>query len=226
MSDNMRIILLGPPGAGKGTQADYICEQLNIPKISTGDMMRAAMAKGDEFGNQIKQVVNAGKLVADDIIVRILIARISEADCRNGFLLDGFPRTITQAEALQQAGVHIDFIIQLNVPNEEIVKRLSGRRVHLDSGRTYHVIFNPPATPDLDDITGEPLIQRPDDSEATVRHRLEVYKQQTEPLVAWYRQRSAAIGTRYEPIDGSKSVTEVKQEILNILLPKRTASRM
>ncbi len=213
----MNIILLGPPGAGKGTQADLICQHLHIPKISTGDMVRATIAKDDDFGRNLKEIVNSGRLVSDEIIITMLKTRIAAADCANGFLLDGFPRTINQAEALQMAGVEISYVIQLQVADAEIVKRLSGRRFHPDSGRTYHIEFQPPRVPNCDDVTGEPLVQREDDSEATIIKRLNVYHEQTEPLVAWYRQKSATLGTQYVSLDGSAPVDVVTSKILDLI---------
>lgn len=214
----MNIILLGPPGAGKGTQADLICQHLHIPKISTGDMVRATIAKDDDFGRNLKEIVNSGRLVSDEIIITMLKTRIAAADCANGFLLDGFPRTINQAEALQMAGVEISYVIQLQVADAEIVKRLSGRRFHPASGRTYHIEFQPPRVPNCDDVTGEPLVQREDDSEATIIKRLNVYHDQTEPLVAWYRQKSATLGTQYVSLDGTAPVDVVSSKILDLIL--------
>lgn len=213
----MNIILLGPPGAGKGTQADFICQHLHIPKISTGDMVRATIAKDDDFGRNLKEIVNSGRLVSDEIIITMLKTRIAAADCDNGFLLDGFPRTINQAEALQMAGVKISYVIQLQVADAEIVKRLSGRRFHPASGRTYHIEFQPPRVPNCDDVTGEPLVQREDDSEATIIKRLNVYHDQTEPLVAWYRQKSAILGTQYVSLDGTAPVDVVSSKILDLI---------
>lgn len=213
----MNIILLGPPGAGKGTQADLICQHLHIPKISTGDMVRATIAKDDDFGRNLKEIVNSGRLVSDEIIITMLKTRIAAADCANGFLLDGFPRTINQAEALQMAGVEISYVIQLQVADAEIVKRLSGRRFHPASGRTYHIEFQPPRVPNCDDVTGEPLVQREDDSEATIIKRLNVYHDQTEPLVAWYRQKSATLGTQYVSLDGTAPVDVVSSKILDLI---------
>ncbi len=182
----MRLILLGGPGAGKGTQANYIKERYGIPQISTGDMLRAAIAAGTEMGKAAKAVMDAGQLVSDDIIIGLVKDRIKQADCAKGFLFDGFPRTIPQAEAMKAAGVPIDYVVEIDVPDTEIVKRMSGRRVHLASGRTYHVVFNPPKAAGKDDATGEDLIQRDDDTEETVKKRLDVYHAQTEPLVAYY----------------------------------------
>lgn len=188
----MRIILLGAPGAGKGTQANYIKEKFNIPQISTGDMLRAAVKAGTPLGLEAKKYMDAGALVPDDVIIGLVQERIKDADCANGFLFDGFPRTIPQAEALRQAGVIIDYVVEIDVPDEEIIKRMSGRRVHLASGRTYHVIFNPPKVSGKDDVTGEALIQREDDREETVRKRLQVYHSQTKPLVDYYARWAAS----------------------------------
>lgn len=188
----MRIILLGPPGAGKGTQADFICAVLGIPRISTGDMLRAAVAAGTELGRKARAVMDAGQLVSDDIILGLVRERIEQADCASGFLLDGFPRTIPQAEGLMALGVTIDQVIELDVSDDEIVQRMSGRRVHSGSGRVYHVKYNPPRIAGIDDVTGEPLVQRQDDHEATVRERLRVYHAQTKPLVEFYQRMAAA----------------------------------
>jgi len=188
----MRIILLGSPGSGKGTQAQFITEKYAIPQISTGDMLRAAVREGTPLGIEAKKVMDAGGLVSDDIILGLIKERITQADCANGFLLDGFPRTIVQAEGLNDMGVIIDTVIEIVVDDEEIVKRMAGRRVHLQSGRTYHVAFNPPKIEGLDDVTGEPLIQRDDDKEETVRKRLSVYHDQTKPLVGFLFSTGAA----------------------------------
>ena len=182
----MRLILLGGPGAGKGTQANYIKEKYGIPQISTGDMLRAQIKAGTELGMKAKAIMDAGGLVSDDIIIGMVKARLTEADCKNGYLFDGFPRTIPQAEAMKAAGVPIDYVVEIDVADEEIVKRMSGRRVHVASGRTYHVVFNPPRVAGKDDVTGEDLIQRDDDKEETVKKRLDVYHAQTEPLVKYY----------------------------------------
>ena len=182
----MRLILLGGPGAGKGTQANYIKEKYGIPQISTGDMLRAQIKAGTELGMKAKAIMDAGGLVSDDIIIGMVKARLTEADCKNGYLFDGFPRTIPQAEAMKAAGVPIDYVVEIDVADEEIVKRMSGRRVHPASGRTYHVVFNPPKVAGKDDATGEDLIQRDDDTEETVKKRLDVYHAQTEPLVKYY----------------------------------------
>ncbi|HVL56055.1 MAG TPA: adenylate kinase, partial [Burkholderiaceae bacterium] len=189
----MRLILLGPPGAGKGTQASFIKDKYGIPQISTGDMLRAAINAGTPIGQQAKRVMDAGSLVSDDLIIGLVKQRLAEPDCANGYLFDGFPRTIPQADAVQEAGIGIDYVLEIDVPDDEIIERMSGRRVHPASGRTYHVRFNPPRTAGHDDVTGEPLIQRDDDREETVRRRLDVYRQQTRPLVDYY-QRLAACG--------------------------------
>jgi adenylate kinase len=188
----MRIILLGGPGAGKGTQATFIKEKYGIPQISTGDMLRAAVKAGTELGVAAKKIMDAGGLVSDEIIIGLVKDRILEADCAKGFLFDGFPRTIPQADAMKAAGVPIDYVVEIDVPDEEIVKRMSGRRAHLASGRTYHVIFNPPKVEGKDDVTGEDLIQRDDDKEETVKKRLDIYHAQTEPLVKYYSDWSAS----------------------------------
>ena len=188
----MRLILLGPPGAGKGTQAAYIKEKFRIPQISTGDMLRAAVKAGTPLGVAAKKVMDSGGLVSDDIIIGLVKDRLAEPDCRDGYLFDGFPRTIPQADAMKAAGVAIDFVLEIDVPDTEIIERMSGRRVHVGSGRTYHVRFNPPKVEGSDDITGEPLIQRDDDREDTVRKRLEVYHAQTSVLVGYYGQWAAS----------------------------------
>jgi len=216
----MRLILLGGPGAGKGTQANYIKERYHIPQISTGDMLRAAVKAGTELGKKAKVLMDAGKLVSDDVIIGLVKERIKEPDCKQGFLFDGFPRTIPQADALKQAGVTIDAVVDVDVPDEEIIRRMSGRRVHLASGRTYHVAFNPPKVAGKDDATGEPLIQRDDDKEETVRKRLEVYHSQTEPLIDYYKKWQAA-GTpgapRYVRVIGVGKVEEIRDKILKEL---------
>ena len=185
----MRVILLGAPGAGKGTQAQFICEKFSIPQISTGDMLRAAVKAGSELGLKVKEIMETGGLVSDEIIIDLVKERIQSDDCANGFLFDGFPRTIPQAEAMIEAGVDIDYVVEIDVDDEEIVKRLSGRRVHPNSGRVYHVIYNPPVNEGKDDETGEDLIQRDDDQEDTVRKRLSIYHDQTAPLVSFYMQK-------------------------------------
>lgn len=216
----MRLILLGPPGAGKGTQAAFITKRFGIPQISTGDMLRAAIKAGNPVGTAVQQMMDAGALVPDDIIVRLVTERLRQPDCAPGYLFDGFPRTIPQAEAIRSAGVRVDYVLEIDVPDEEIIERMSGRRVHLASGRTYHVRFNPPKVADRDDATGEPLIQREDDSEATVRKRLAVYHSQTRPLIAFYDawQRSgdpAAPACRR--ISGLGTVDEIATRALEAL---------
>lgn len=213
----MKSILLGPPGAGKGTQAQFICERLDIPQISTGDMLRTAISAGTELGRKVKAVMDSGALVSDDIIIDLVKERIAEDDCANGFLFDGFPRTIVQAEALAAADVTIDVVLEITVPDDEIIRRMSGRRVHPGSGRTYHVEFNPPVRDDVDDVTGEPLIQRDDDREETVRERLSVYREQTEPLVDYYRAKADGDKLRYVTINGLGSVDEVQKQIVAAL---------
>jgi adenylate kinase len=213
----MRVILLGPPGAGKGTQAAYIAEKLGVPQISTGDMLRAAVKAGTPLGLEAKKVMDTGGLVSDALIIGLVKERISEPDCRNGFLFDGFPRTIAQADALKTENIRIDAVVELQVDDEEIVHRISGRRIHPGSSRIYHVLYNPPKEDGKDDITGEPLIQRDDDKEETVRRRLEVYHQQTKPLVnyysAWANSGDAA-APRYLAVDGKGAVEEVQQRIM------------
>lgn len=212
----MRLILLGGPGAGKGTQANFIKEKFGIPQISTGDMLRQAVKDGTELGKEAKKYMDAGQLVPDDVIIGLVKERIKEPDCEKGFLFDGFPRTIPQAEALKEAGVKIDYVVEIAVPDEEIIKRMSGRRVHLPSGRTYHIIYNPPKVEGKDDVTGEPLVQRDDDKEETVRKRLEVYHAQTEPLVEFYKKWEASGATdapKYVWIDGVGTVDEIKEQI-------------
>lgn len=216
----MRVILLGPPGAGKGTQAAYIAERLGVPQISTGDMLRAAVKAGTPLGREAKQVMDAGGLVSDAVIVGLVKERIAQPDCRNGFLFDGFPRTIAQADALKAEGVKIDAVVELQVDDEEIVRRMSGRRVHLGSGRVYHTRYNPPKTDDRDDVTGEPLVQRDDDKEDTVRKRLQVYHEQTRPLVDYYfswARQGGPEAPRYIVIDGKGPVDQVKQRIMKAL---------
>lgn len=211
----MRVILLGAPGAGKGTQAQFICERFGIPQISTGDMLRAAVKAKTELGMQVEKVMASGGLVTDDIIIALVKERILEDDCKAGFLFDGFPRTIPQAEAMVEAGVPIDVVLEIDVADNEIVKRLGGRRVHPNSGRVYHVDFNPPQVEGKDDETGEDLIQREDDQEATIRTRLEVYHEQTEPLVSFYQKLEAGgESVRVVKVDGVASVDTIKEQIL------------
>ena len=209
----MRAILLGPPGAGKGTQAQFICEKFGIPQISTGDMLRAAVKAETEMGLKVKAVMDSGGLVSDDIIIGIVKERIAQADCENGFLFDGFPRTIPQAQALQTAGVSIDTVLEISVDDEEIVTRMSGRRVHEASGRVYHVVFNPPKQEGVDDETGDTLLQREDDKEETVRIRLNVYHEQTKPLVGFYQQLAGSDGPNYRAVEGVGSVEDIRDKI-------------
>lgn len=211
----MRIILLGPPGAGKGTQAQFICEAFGIPQISTGDMLRAAVSAGSELGEKVKSVMDSGALVSDEIIIELVKERIQAPDCVNGFLFDGFPRTIVQAEALGAANVEIDVVLEISVPDEEIVKRMVGRRVHSGSGRTYHVEYNPPKKAGFDDVTGEELIQREDDKEETVRERLSVYREQTQPLIGYYSDKANNSNLRYVKVNGLGAVDEIQSEIVN-----------
>lgn len=216
----MRVILLGGPGAGKGTQAGFIVEAYGIPQISTGDMLRSAIEQGTELGLAAKKVMDAGELVSDDIIIGLVKQRITAGDCRDGFLFDGFPRTLAQAEALVQSNVTIDAVVEIAVDDDEIIRRMSGRRVHLASGRTYHIEFNPPKTEGVDDVSGEPLVQREDDAEQTVRNRLAVYHQQTVPLIEYYSARSAAGGhgaPRYIRVDGVGALEDIKQKIISAL---------
>jgi adenylate kinase len=209
----MRAILLGGPGAGKGTQAQYITERYGVPQISTGDMLRAHVKAGTELGLAAKKIMDEGGLVSDDIIIGMVKERIKEADCANGYLFDGFPRTIPQAQALKDAGIAIDAVVEIDVPDEEIIKRMSGRRVHPGSGRTYHVIYNPPKAEGKDDVTGEDLIQRDDDQEDTVRARLGVYHDQTEPLINFYSQEADAGSCKYVKIDGIGGVNDIRDAI-------------
>ncbi len=210
----MKMILLGAPGAGKGTQAKFLTETYGIPQISTGDMLRAAVKAGTDVGLKAKAVMDAGGLVTDDIIIALVKDRLTQDDCQPGFLFDGFPRTIPQAEAMRDAGVGIDVVLEIDVPDEEIVRRLSGRRVHLESGRVYHVEFNPPANEGVDDVTGEPLIQRDDDKEATVRNRLEIYHSQTKPLVDFYQNMEKDTGSvKFIKIDGTRKIDDIVEDI-------------
>jgi adenylate kinase len=215
----MRLILLGCPGAGKGTQAKLISEKYHIPAISTGDILRTAIQKGSDLGQKVKAIVEEGRLVPDDVMIELVQERIKQPDCANGFLLDGFPRTVAQAEALKQFAT-IDYVIDIDVPEEEVVKRLSGRRIHPASGRIYHIDFNPPKTPNLDDVTGELLLQRLDDAEETIRHRLKVYQKQTSPLREHYRQADSNAGIKmpqYVKIDGIGLMDDIKKQIFSIL---------
>jgi adenylate kinase len=216
----MRLILLGAPGAGKGTQAAFICQKYGIPQISTGDMLRAAVKAGTPLGIEAKKVMDAGGLVSDDIIIGLVKERIAQPDCANGFLFDGFPRTIPQAEAMRQVGVRIDYVLEIDVPFDAIIERMSGRRVHPASGRTYHIKYNPPKVDGKDDVTGEDLILRDDDREETVRKRLDVYAQQTRPLVDYYRQwaeQDPAHAPKYRAISGLGTVEEITQRVFAAL---------
>ena len=216
----MRLILLGGPGAGKGTQANNIKDKFGIPQISTGDMLRAAVKAGTDLGKEAKGYMDAGGLVPDEVIIGLVKERIKEPDCEKGFLFDGFPRTIPQADAMKEAGVPIDGVVDINVPDEEIIKRMSGRRAHLASGRTYHVIFNPPKAEGKDDVTGEPLVQRDDDREETVKKRLDVYHDQTEPLIDYYRKWEAsgkAGAPKYIRVEGVGKVDEIRDAIFTAL---------
>ena len=216
----MRAILLGGPGAGKGTQATHITERYEIPQISTGDMLRAAVKAGTPLGVEAKKVMDAGQLVSDEIILGLVKERIQEDDCVNGFLFDGFPRTLAQADALKTQGVDIDFVVEIDVDDEEIIKRMSGRRAHLASGRTYHVIYNPPKVEGKDDVTGEDLVQRDDDKEDTVRERLRIYHEQTEPLIKYYSEWASSgenHAPKYVKVDGIGKVDEIRDSIFAAL---------
>jgi len=216
----MRLILLGGPGAGKGTQANFIKDKFQIPQISTGDMLRAAIKAGSDLGKKAKGYMDSGGLVPDEVIIGLVKDRIKEADCQKGFLFDGFPRTIPQADAMKAAGVALDGVVDINVPDAEIIKRMSGRRVHLASGRTYHITFNPPKEDGKDDVTGEALIQRDDDQEDTVRNRLDVYHAQTEPLVDYYKNWESSgesAAPKYIRIEGVGKVEEIRDQIYSVL---------
>ncbi len=216
----MKLILLGAPGAGKGTQATFICQKYGIPQISTGDMLRAAVKAGTPLGLQAKSVMDSGALVSDDIIIGLVKERIAEPDCANGFLFDGFPRTIPQAEAMKQAGVKLDYVLEIDVPFDAIIERMSGRRSHPASGRTYHIKFNPPKEEGKDDVTGEPLVQRDDDREETVNKRLQVYSEQTRPLVDYYSdwaKNEPAAAPKYRAISGTGTVEEITARALAAL---------
>jgi len=220
----MRLILLGGPGAGKGTQANYIKDRYQIPQISTGDMLRAAVKAGTKLGKEAKGYMDSGGLVPDEVIIGLVNERIKEADCENGFLFDGFPRTIPQADAMKEAGVPIDAVVDIDVPDGEIIKRMSGRRAHLASGRTYHVVFNPPKEEGKDDVTGEPLVQRDDDKEEIVRERLEVYHDQTEPLIGYYQKwegSGEAGAPKYIKIQGVGGVDQIRDQIFTSLDPMK-----
>ena len=216
----MKLILLGAPGAGKGTQANYVKEKYGIPQISTGDMLRAAVKAGTPLGIEAKKIMDAGGLVSDDIIMGLIKERLTQPDCANGYLFDGFPRTIPQAEAMKKLGIDVDYVVEVDVPDEEIIKRMSGRRVHLASGRTYHVVFNPPKVAGKDDASGEDLIQRADDVEETVKKRLEVYHSQTKPLVNFYTQwaKSGAAGApKYVQVAGVGKVDAIRDQVFAAL---------
>ena len=216
----MRLILLGAPGAGKGTQAAFICQKFGIPQISTGDMLRAAVKAGTAMGLAAKKTMDGGSLVSDDIIIGLVKERLTQPDCASGFLFDGFPRTLPQADAMKAAGVKIDVVLEIDVPEEAIIERMSGRRVHLASGRTYHVKYNPPKVADRDDATGEPLIQRDDDKEDTVRKRLQIYRDQTRPLIDYYAQWAAsgdAAAPRCARVSGTGSVEEIAARVMAVL---------
>ena len=213
----MRIILLGAPGVGKGTQAKFICNRFAIPQISTGDMLRESVREGSSLGRKVKKVMDQGALVTDDIIIDLVKDRIKKNDCEKGYLFDGFPRTIPQAEALAQENIQIDSVIEIKVEDDQIIARLAGRRVHQGSGRIYHIINNPPKRKNLDDVTGEPLIQRDDDKESTIKQRLEVYRNQTEPLVNFYQKMHKDGVLSYRSIDGNKMYENLSAEILNYL---------
>ena len=216
----MRLILLGAPGAGKGTQAAFLCRHFGIPQISTGDMLRAAVKAGTPLGIEAKKVMDAGGLVSDDLIINLVKDRLKEDDCKAGYMFDGFPRTIPQADAMKAAGVPIDFVLEIQVPDQDIITRMSGRRAHIASGRTYHVVFNPPKVEGIDDVTGEPLVQRDDDREEVVRKRLDVYHSQTRPLVEYYSgwaHRGEPGAPKYRAISGVGPVDEVKQRAFDAL---------
>lgn len=217
----MRVVLLGGPGAGKGTQAAFITERYGIPQISTGDMLRAAIRSGSELGADAKVLMDAGRLVPDEIIVGLVEERINAGDCAIGFLLDGFPRTIPQAAVMRDRGVRIDAVVEITVPDEHIIERMGGRRVHPGSGRTYHVRFNPPMTEGLDDVTGEPLVQRDDDRESTVRRRLEIYHEQTAPIIEYYREwerDEPQSAPRVSQVDGLGTLEEVRERVFEVLV--------
>ncbi|MDB5965939.1 MAG: adenylate kinase [Polaromonas sp.] len=216
----MRLILLGAPGAGKGTQATFICQKYSIPQISTGDMLRAAVKAGTSLGIEAKKIMDSGGLVGDDLIINLVKERIAQPDCAAGFLFDGFPRTIPQADAMKAAGVRIDYVLEIDVPFEAIIERMSGRRSHAASGRTYHLKYNPPKVEGKDDVTGEPLIQREDDKEETVRKRLEVYSAQTRPLVEYYSSWAKAapdVAPKYRAISGMGGVDEITERVFRAL---------
>lgn len=216
----MRLILLGGPGAGKGTQATFITEKLGIPQISTGDMLRAAVKAGTPLGLEAKKIMDAGGLVSDEIIIGLVRERVTEEDCKNGYLLDGFPRTIPQADAMREHGIQVDYVVEIKVDDDEIIKRMSGRRAHLASGRTYHIVYNPPKQEGIDDVTGEPLVQRDDDQEETVRKRLDVYHEQTEPLIGYYKSYADSQedgAPKYVTINGVGTMDSIRDNIFGAL---------
>jgi len=213
----MKLILLGPPGAGKGTQAQFICQEFGIVQISTGDMLRAAIKAGTELGKIAQDVIAAGKLVSDDLIINLVKERLTAADCANGYLFDGFPRTLAQAEAVTAAGIKLDGVVEIAVPDDDIVARLSGRLVHLASGRSYHIVHNPPKVAGKDDVTGEDLIQRPDDREEVIRQRLDAYHQMTATLITYYQNMKGAGAPQYIRVDGTQKIDAVKKAISNEL---------
>lgn len=216
----MRLILLGGPGAGKGTQATFLTEKFGIPQISTGDMLRAAVKAGTPLGLEAKKIMDAGGLISDDIITGLVKDRVAESDCKKGYLLDGFPRTIPQANSMRELDINIDYVVEINVDDDEIIKRMSGRRAHLASGRTYHVVYNPPKKEGIDDVTGEALVQRDDDKEETVKKRLSIYHEQTEPLIEYYQSYSnsgEASSPKYLKIEGVGSVEDIRDTIFNAL---------
>ena len=214
----MRLVLLGCPGAGKGTQAKFICDKYKIPQISTGDILRAAVKAGTPLGVRVKQTMDEGNLVSDDLMIELVKDRLQQPDCTKGFLLDGYPRTLPQAHSLLENGIRLDYVIQIKVPDQDIIQRLSGRRTHPTSGRVYHVLFNPPKVEGIDDITGEPLIHRPDDNIDTIKKRLSVYHQQTEPLVTYYKDKSDQLDMpHYIEIDGTAAMEHVTQTIFSAL---------
>ncbi|AGF48991.1 adenylate kinase [Candidatus Kinetoplastidibacterium galati] len=217
----MRLILLGPPGAGKGTQAAFLTKQFNIPQISTGDMLRTEIRAETEFSIELKKIIDSGRLVPDEIIIELVKSRLKNQDCANGYLLDGFPRTIPQANALKNAKIELNYVVEIQVPESSIIERISGRRVHVTSGRSYHITFNPPVVPEKDDITGEDLVQREDDREETVKHRLEVYKKQTRPLVEYYSEwyeNDPYNAPKYVRISGIGSVEEISKRIFSCIV--------
>ncbi|MWP47135.1 adenylate kinase [Gilliamella sp. Pas-s27] len=213
----MRIILLGAPGAGKGTQAQFIMQKYGVPQISTGDMLRAAVKAGTPLGLQAKELMDAGKLVTDELVIALVKERIAQSDCVNGFLLDGFPRTVPQADAMKAAGINVDYVLEFDVPDAVIIDRMSGRRIHAPSGRVYHVRHNPPKVENIDDVTGEPLTIRKDDNEEIVRKRLVEYHDLTKPLISYYQHEAKEGQTQYFRIDGTQAVADVTKELANIL---------